>query len=87
MFVTEVIAFFIYLFLIRYIPSAAAVPITVERKAEERARIRVFFKAVKVSGDVLGLKSSIYHLSEKPSKIAVLFVALKEKRIRVIIGI
>ena len=42
--VTDFIAPFTYLFLILYIPSAAAVPITVARIAERTASIRVLLQ-------------------------------------------
>jgi hypothetical protein len=84
MFVTEVIALFANLLFILYIPSAAAVPITVESKEEDTASISVFLRAVKVSGE---LKSSLYHLKLKPVNTAVLLASLNEKNIRVMMGI
>ena len=80
MFVTEVMVPFMYLFLILYMPSAAAVPTTVAIREDRTARIRVLRSAVKVSVE---LKSSLYHLKLKPVKTAVLLDSLKEKNIRV----
>ena len=65
-------------------PSAAAVPIIVEMSDERTASMRVFLRAVNVSGE---LNSSLYHLKLKPVKSAVLFDSLNEKRISVRIGI
>jgi hypothetical protein len=64
-------------------PYAAIVPITVEISADKIARISVFFSASSVAES---LKSSLYHLNEKPSKVLVLFDELKEYKISTAIG-
>jgi hypothetical protein len=64
-------------------PSVAAVPIAVAKTEEQTAKISVLRNAMKVSGEA---KSSLYHMSEKPSKTDVLLLALKEKKISVTIG-
>ena len=82
--VTELIKPLTYLLRILRRPSAAIVPITVERQADATARINVFFRAVKVAAL---LKSSRYQYSEKPVKTPVLLVLLKEKSIKTRIGV
>ena len=83
MFVTERTAFFANLFFMRWMPAAAAVPMTVASAEEQIARTSVFRRAANVSGE---RKSSRYHRRLKPVKTAVLFEALKEKKISVMIG-
>ena len=82
--VTDVMEVLRILLLILYIPSAAAVPITVARRAERIARTRVLRRAVNASGDE---KSSAYHFKVKPVNTEVLSDLLKEKSISVSIGI
>ena len=82
--VTAIVEPFMYLFCILLIPYAAIVPITVAAKDEIIARISVFLRALSVAES---LKSSPYHLREKPVNSLVLFDALKEYRISTAIGI
>jgi len=65
------------------IPTAATVPKTVEIIAEENASIRELSNA-----DIAAslLNSSLYHLSENPSKTAILFEELKENTIKTTMG-
>ena len=64
-------------------PTAAAVPMTVEMSAALTARISVFFTAPRVSES---RKSSSYQCSEKPEKTDRLLASLKEKTSRIAIG-
>ena len=84
MLVTEFIVDLSHFDFIRYIPSAAAVPIRVESSAELTARISVLRRARKASSSFSSFK---YHSRLKPVKLAVLSVLLKEKSISVMIGI
>jgi hypothetical protein len=65
-------------------PSAAAVPMTVEISDDSIASMRVLRSAVNASGE---LKSSTYHFRLNPVKTAVLLELLNEKNISVNIGI
>ncbi len=60
------------------IPTAAAVPITIEITEETTAKTSVFLNAARV---VVSLNSSPYHLSEKPVITLVLADALNESTI------
>ena len=84
MFVTARTVFFSSLFFMRWMPAAAAVPMTVASAEEQIARTSVLRSAAKVSGE---RNSSRYQRRLNPVKTAVLFDALKEKKIRVRIGI
>ena len=64
-------------------PTAAAVPMTVEMSAADTARIRVLATALRVSES---RNSSRYHLREKPEKTERLFASLKEKTSRIAMG-
>ena len=64
-------------------PTAAAVPMTVEMTEAETARISVLPTALSVSES---RKSSRYHLREKPEKTERLLASLKEKTSRIAMG-
>ena len=82
-FVAFITSDFIYLFFIRLMPYAAAVPSIVEMTVEVIARTTVFLSAPSV---ISSRKSSLYHLREKPSMTAVLLPELKLKYISTAIG-
>ena len=65
------------------IPTAAAVPITVEIRDALNARIRVLRTERSVS---VSLNNSLYQLREKPEKTDRLLLTLKEKTNRIAIG-
>ena len=64
-------------------PTAAAVPMTVEISAAATARISVLRTALRVS---VSRKSSRYHLREKPEKTERLLASLKEKTSKIAMG-
>ena len=64
-------------------PTAAAVPMTVETAAAEKARSTVFFTAFSVSAS---RKSSLYQYREKFENTERLFASLKEKTSRMAMG-
>ena len=64
-------------------PTAAAVPMTVEMIEALKARIRVFFRLIRVSPS---FSSSRYHLKEKPENTDRLLLALKENTSRMTMG-
>ena len=83
MLVTVSMAARTYLLRSLWMPTAAAVPITVAMTAEEQARMRVFFSDRRVSPS---RKSSRYHFREKPEKTERLLASLKEKTRRMMMG-
>ncbi len=74
-FVTVITALLSHRFFIAFIPTAAAVPIIIEIRAEVTAKTSVFLRAVRA----VALRNiSTYHFSEKPDITLVLFEALNE---------
>ena len=65
-------------------PTAETSPKSVEMIAETTARTTVLRKAAMVAPS---LKSSAYHLSEKPAMTLVLLEELKEKTINTTMGV
>ena len=82
-FVTVFMAAFIYLLRSLLMPTAAAVPITVEMRAAHTASTRGFFKAPRV---LVSWKSSLYQYREKPENTDRLLPLLKENTSRMMIG-
>ena len=72
-----------YLLRSLFMPTAAAVPMTVEISAAATARISVLRTALRVS---VSRKSSRYHLREKPEKTERLLASLKEKTSKIAMG-
>ena len=83
MFVTVSIVARRYLLRIRLMPTAAAVPMTVETTDALSARISVFRTAPSVSASFI---SSRYQLREKPEKTERLLASLNEKNSSIAIG-
>ena len=64
-------------------PTAAAVPMIVDRTDAHRASTRVFFSAPRV---FVSWNSSLYQYSEKPEKTDRLLPLLKEKKSMIAMG-
>ena len=81
--VVDITSFLASLLRIASIPTAAAVPITLEITAESIAMIRVCLSALSI---VVLVKRPVYHLKEKPPKTHTLDDLLKENAIITRIG-